>query len=82
MMTDRRAVQIGALMCTASAACYAGLSILAKLALASGLTLTAMLSLRFLGASVVLAALLLAQRRSLFAGRRTMVRLILLGALL
>lgn len=82
MMTDRRAVQVGALMCTASAACYAGLSILAKLALASGLSLTGMLSLRFLGASVVLAAVLLVQRRSLFAGRRTMFHLLLLGALL
>jgi drug/metabolite transporter (DMT)-like permease len=82
MMRDRRAVQLGALMCTLSAACYAGLSILAKLAQAAGLTLTGMLSLRFLGAAAFLAAILLIQRRALFAGTRTMVRLLLLGALL
>jgi len=82
MMTDRRAIRLGALMCTLSAACYAGLSILGKLALAAGMTLTGMLSLRFLGAAAVLAAILLIQRGSLFAGSRTMVRLLLLGALL
>jgi drug/metabolite transporter (DMT)-like permease len=80
--TDRRALQLGALMCTLSAACYAGLSILGKVALAAGLTLTGMLSLRFLGAAAFLAAILLIQRRSLFVGTRTMARLLLLGALL
>jgi drug/metabolite transporter (DMT)-like permease len=69
-------------MCTLSAACYAGLSILGKLALAAGLSLTGMLSLRFLGAAAILAAILLIQRRSLFPGTRTMTRLLLLGALL
>jgi drug/metabolite transporter (DMT)-like permease len=69
-------------MCTLSAACYAGLSILGKLALAAGLSLTGMLSLRFLGAAATLAAILLIQRRSLFPGARTMTRLLLLGALL
>ena len=82
MMTDRRAIQVGALMCTLSAACYAGLSILGKLAFAAGLTLTGMLSVRFLGAAAFLAAILLIQRRSLFVGSWTMTRLLLLGALL
>ena len=82
MMTDQRAVRLGALMCTLSAACYAGLSIMGKVALAAGLTLTGMLSLRFLGAAAVLAAILLIQRRSLSPGGRTMIRLLLLGGLL
>jgi len=79
---DHRGLQLGALMCTLSAACYAGLSILGKLALAAGLTLTGMLSLRFLGAAVVLAAILLMQRRTPFAGAGTSARLLLLGGLL
>jgi drug/metabolite transporter (DMT)-like permease len=82
MATDRQAIRLGALMCTTSAACYAALSILGKVALASGLTLTGMLSLRFLGAAAVLALTLLILRRSLFGGGRTVVRLVLLGALL
>jgi len=82
MMTDRRAIQVGALMCTLSAACYAGLSILGKLAFAAGLTLTGMLSLRFLGAALFLAAMLLFWRRATFAGGRTMGRLLLLGGAL
>jgi drug/metabolite transporter (DMT)-like permease len=69
-------------MCTLSAACYAGLSILGKLAFAAGLSLTGMLSLRFGGAALVLGAMLLILRRPLFAGARTMGRLFLLGALL
>jgi drug/metabolite transporter (DMT)-like permease len=69
-------------MCTASAACYAGLSILGKLALAAGFTLTGMLSLRFLGAAVVLAVMLVGLRQPLFAGRRRLGRLLALGSLL
>jgi drug/metabolite transporter (DMT)-like permease len=82
MVSQRRAVQLGALMCTLSAACYAGLSVLAKLAFAAGLTLAGMLSLRFLGAAAVLAALLLLLRRAVSAGGRSTTRLILLGGLL
>jgi drug/metabolite transporter (DMT)-like permease len=81
-MTDRRDIRLGALMCTASAACYAGLSILGKLALASGLTLTGMLSLRFLGAAAVLAVILVALRQPPFAGRHKLGRLLALGSLL
>jgi drug/metabolite transporter (DMT)-like permease len=82
MAIDRRAVQVGALMCTTSAACYAGLSILGKVALASGLTLSGMLSLRFLGAAMILAVVLVIIRRTLYRGGRTVGRLFLLGALL
>jgi drug/metabolite transporter (DMT)-like permease len=81
-MADRRALQLGALMCTVSAACYAGLSIMGKLALASGMTLTAMLSLRFLGAAIVLAGILVLLRQPLSADRKTLGRLLALGALL
>ncbi|HMK07463.1 MAG TPA: DMT family transporter, partial [Anaerolineales bacterium] len=81
-MTDRHAARLGALMCTLSAACYAGLSILGKVALASGLTLTGMLSLRFLGAAAVLAVLLLLQRRSIPLASSTGLRLLMLGGLL
>jgi drug/metabolite transporter (DMT)-like permease len=82
MLRDRRDIRLGALMCTASAACYAGLSILGKLALASGLTLTGMLSLRFLGAAAVLAVILVALRQPPFAGRHKLGRLLALGSLL
>jgi len=79
---DPRATRLGAALCTASAACYAGLSILAKLSFAAGLTLTGMLSLRFGGAALVLAAMLLALRRPLFPGLRPVARLLFLGAIL
>jgi len=69
-------------MCSASAACYAGLSILGKLAMAGGMTLTAMLSLRFLGAAAVLAVILVLLRQSLESDRRTLMRLVILGGLL
>ena len=79
---DGRAFRLGALMCTTSAACYASLSILGKLAFAAGLSLTGMLSLRFGGAALVLALVLALLRRPLFPGSRPAARLLLLGALL
>lgn len=82
MPSDRRAMQWGALMCTMSAACYAGLSILGKLAFAAGLSLTGMLSLRFAGAALVLAGILAALRRPLYPGGRPTARLLLLGGVL
>ena len=80
--TDARALRLGALMCTLSAACYAGLSILAKLAFAAGLSLTGMLSLRFAGAALVLAGILAVLRRPLYPGARATGRLLLLGGVL
>lgn len=82
MASDRRAYRLGALMCTLSAGCYAGLSIFGKLAFEAGLTLTGMLSLRFGGAALLLAGLLLALRRPLFPGGRPVLRLLFLGAVL
>jgi drug/metabolite transporter (DMT)-like permease len=81
-MADGRAFRLGALMCTTSAACYAGLSILGKLAFSAGLSLTGMLSLRFAGAALVLALVLALLRRPMFPGSRPTARLLLLGALL
>ena len=80
--TDARALRLGALMCTLSAACYAGLSILGKLAFAAGLSLTGMLSLRFAGAALVLAGILAVLRRPLYPGRRAAARLLFLGGVL
>jgi len=82
MPSDLRALRLGALMCTTSAACYAGLSILAKLAFSAGLSLTGLLSLRFTGAALVLAAILVVLRRPLFPGRGPAARLLLLGGVL
>ncbi|HKY84724.1 MAG TPA: DMT family transporter [Anaerolineales bacterium] len=79
---DGRAFRLGALMCTTSAACYASLSILGKLAFSAGLSLTGMLSLRFAGAALVLAIVLALLRRPMFPGSRPTGKLVLLGALL
>jgi drug/metabolite transporter (DMT)-like permease len=70
------------LICIASAACYASLSILGKLGFAAGMTLTGLLSLRFTGAALLLAGVLLALRRPLFPGRTAAGRLFLLGAIM
>jgi drug/metabolite transporter (DMT)-like permease len=82
MASDRRAYRLGALMCTLSAGCYAGLSIFGKLAFEAGLTLTGMLSLRFGGAALLLGGLLLALRRPLNPGGKAVVRLLFLGGVL
>lgn len=74
--------RLGAAMCVASAACYASLSILGKMAFNAGISLTGLLSTRFLGAALLLAGLLLALRRPLFPGRTAAARLLLLGAAL
>lgn len=82
MTTPTRAFRLGALMCTVSALCYAGLSIFGKLAFQAGLSLAGMLGLRFGGAALLLAGLLITLRRPLFPGGRSAVRLLLLGAVL
>lgn len=84
-MTDvssPRELRLGAIFCAASAACYASLSILGKLAFNAGLGLASLLSVRFIGAALLLAGLLLILRRPLFPGRRSAARLFLLGAVL
>ncbi len=82
MTTSTHAFRLGALMCTLSAGCYAALSILGKLAFEAGLSLAGMLSLRFGGAALLLAGLLLLLHRPLFPGGRSIFRLVLLGAVL
>lgn len=80
--TSPREFRLGALICIASAACYASLSILGKLGFAAGMTLTGLLSLRFAGAALLLAGLLFILRRPLFPGRSSAGRLFLLGAVM
>jgi drug/metabolite transporter (DMT)-like permease len=73
---------VGALLCTLSAAGFASLSILGKLAFQLGLNLVTILSLRF-GAAALLLALYLkvVRRRRLFHGWRLTLPLILLGSI-
>ncbi|MCJ7823696.1 MAG: DMT family transporter [Anaerolineales bacterium] len=71
----------GAGLCTVSAAGFASLSILGKLALNADLSIVTILSLRFTGAAALLAVYLaLFRRRKLFFDARQVVVLILLGA--
>ena len=71
----------GAGLCTVSAAGFASLSILGKLALNADLSIVTILSLRFTGAAALLAVYLaLYRRRKLFFDARQVVILILLGA--
>ncbi|HUS85078.1 MAG TPA: DMT family transporter [Anaerolineales bacterium] len=73
---------VGAALCTLSAAGFASLSILGKLAFQLGLSLVTILSLRFIGASVLLALYLkVVLRRRLFHGWRLTLPLILLGSI-
>jgi drug/metabolite transporter (DMT)-like permease len=71
---------IGASLCALSAAGFATLSILVKLAYAQGMSLFGLLSLRFGGAAVLLVAFLLLRRTRLYFGFRRSVPLFLLGA--
>jgi len=72
---------IGAVLCILSAASFGSTPILGKLAYASGLTLTKMLSLRFGGAALTLFAYLaLFQRRTIYPGRRRSMLLFFIGA--
>jgi drug/metabolite transporter (DMT)-like permease len=73
---------IGAALCTISAAGFASLSILGKLALELGLNLVTILSLRFGLAALLLAlSLKVIMRRRLFFGWRVTIPLILLGSI-
>jgi drug/metabolite transporter (DMT)-like permease len=72
---------IGATLCTLSAAGFASLSILGKLAFQLGLSLVTILSLRFGGAALLLALYLkVVRRRRLFQGWRSTLPLFLLGS--
>jgi drug/metabolite transporter (DMT)-like permease len=72
---------VGAVLCTISAAGFASLSILGKLAVQLGLSLVTILSLRFGVAALLLAFFLKAiKRRRLFFGWRETIPLILLGS--
>jgi len=72
----------GAILCALSAAGFASLTILGKLAFEQDLSLVTILSLRFGGAAVILFAYLgLVQRRRLYFGLRATLPLFLLGAL-
>ena len=73
---------IGATLCTISAAGFASLSILGKLAFEAGLNLVTILSLRFGVAALLLAiSLKVIKRQRLFLGWRVTIPLILLGSL-
>jgi drug/metabolite transporter (DMT)-like permease len=72
---------IGAALCTISAAGFASLSILGKLAFELGLNLVTILCLRFGFAALLLALYLkIIKRRRLFLGWRVITPLILLGS--
>jgi drug/metabolite transporter (DMT)-like permease len=72
----------GATLCAVSAAGFASLTILGKLAFEQQLSLVTILSLRFGGAALILFAFLgLVQRRQLYFGLRRTLPLFLLGAL-
>jgi drug/metabolite transporter (DMT)-like permease len=72
---------IGAVLCTLSAAGFASLSILGKLAFQLSLNLVTILSLRFGGAALLLALYLkVVRRRRLFQGWRSTLPLFLLGS--
>jgi drug/metabolite transporter (DMT)-like permease len=73
---------IGAALCTLSAAGFASLSILGKLAFQLDLSLVTILSLRFGGAALLLALYLkVVRRRRLFQGWRSTLPLFLLGSI-
>jgi drug/metabolite transporter (DMT)-like permease len=73
---------IGAALCTISAAGFASLSILGKLAFGAGLNLVTILSLRFGVAALLLAiSLKVFKHQRLFLGWRVTIPLILLGSL-
>lgn len=73
---------VGALLCSLSAAGFASLTVLGKIALNSGLSLATILALRFGGAALLLFAYLgLIRRQPLFPGRRLALMLFALGAL-
>src|SRR4030067_1117875 len=75
-----RSRAIGAGLCGLSAAGFATLSVFGKIALASGLTLAGMLSLRFAGAALVLGlGLWLTRRSPAGVSLRTMAGLLALG---
>jgi drug/metabolite transporter (DMT)-like permease len=72
----------GTALCAASAAGFASLSILGKVALESGLSLTTILSLRFGGAALLLGLFLVfIRRRKIYHGFRLTFTLFLLGAI-
>lgn len=72
----------GALLCSLSAAGFASLTVLGKIALNSGLSLATILALRFGGAALLLFGYLgLFRKRSLFPGARLALILFALGAL-
>ena len=72
----------GALLCSLSAAGFASLTVLGKIALNSGLSLATILALRFGGAALLLFIYLgLFRRQALFPGRRPALTLFALGAL-
>jgi drug/metabolite transporter (DMT)-like permease len=76
-----RSRAIGAGLCAVSAAGFATLSVFGKIALAGGMTLAGMLSLRFAGAAVVLGlGLLLARRVPAGLTLRTTAVLLAMGA--
>ncbi|MEE8120280.1 MAG: DMT family transporter [Anaerolineales bacterium] len=71
----------GAVLCTVSAAGFASLSILGKLAINADLNIVTILSLRFMGAAALLAIYLsFFRQRTLFFDARQVFILILLGA--
>ncbi len=73
---------VGALLCSLSAAGFASLTVLGKIALNSGLSLVTILALRFGGAALLLFAYLgLVRRQSLYPGKRLALMLFALGAL-
>ena len=73
---------LGALLCSLSAAGFASLTVLGKIALNSGLSLATILALRFGGAALLLFAYLgLIRKRRLFPGWRLGLILFGLGAL-
>lgn len=74
---------MGALLCTISAAGFASLSVLVKLGYEAGFTLTGMLALRFGGAALLMAPLLILLRgRQFFPPPRLLLTLLALGGLL
>lgn len=81
--TDPRASRLlGALLCSLSAAGFASLTVLGKIALNSGLSLATILALRFGGAALLLFAYLgVIRKRPLFPGARLTLVLFTLGAL-
>jgi drug/metabolite transporter (DMT)-like permease len=80
--TSGRARWVGALLVGTSAAGFAGLSIMGRIAFQSGLPLAGMLSLRFGGAAVLLVGYLsLGGRKRLWPGRPMALALLALGAI-